>query len=68
MRRIIWAVILSLGLTGCAVLTEGESSFEIYCGIRAKQHNEQPAKVAVESSVVDKIIDSLTDGKVSDAE
>jgi cytochrome b561 len=55
-------------ISGCAVSTQGDASWELYAGFRTKQHSEEPAKITVESSVVDKIVDSLTDGEVSEAE
>lgn len=59
---------LFVGSAGCAIQTNGEASWEAYFGVRTKQHSDEPAQVKVESSVVDKIVDSLTDGKVSEAE
>lgn len=65
---LLLATFLLFGTTGCAFTTQGDGSWEIYAGIKTKQHSEQPAKVTIESSVVDKIVDSLTDGKVSETE
>lgn len=59
---------LSVGTMGCAFPTTGEAVWEVYGGVRTRQLSEEPAKVEIQSSVVDKIIDLLTDGKVSDAE
>lgn len=59
---------LAVGTIGCAVTTAGEASWEMYGGVRTRQHSDEPAKVNIQSSVVDKIVDSLTDGEVSDDE
>ncbi len=56
---------LLLCFTGCAVTTTGEGTWEICIGIHTKQISEHPARVGIESSVVDKIVESLTDGKIS---
>ncbi len=63
--RFLLSVCLIVGLTGCALKTEGGGSWEIYGGVRIKQHSENPAKISLESSIVDKIVDSFTDGKVT---
>jgi len=62
------AVCLAVGTIGCSIGTQGEASWELYAGFRTKQHSEEPAKIVIESSVVDKIVESLTDGEVSEAE
>lgn len=59
---------LAVGTTGCSTTTTGEGTWEAFCGIRTKQIGKTPAKVELKSSVVDKIVDSLNDGEVSDAE
>jgi len=53
---------------GCAIKTGGKSTWTIFCGISTEQQSEEQASVSVESTVVDKIVDSLTDGEISDAE
>jgi len=65
---LLLAACLSLGTAGCVVTTTGEASWEAYIGIRTRQHSEEPSKVEIQSSVVDKIADSLTDGEVSEVE
>lgn len=62
------AACLFIGITGCGISTQGEANWELYGGFRTKQHSEEPAEIIVESSVVDKIVDSLTDGEVTEAE
>lgn len=59
---------LLVGTAGCTVTTSGESSWEVYTGIRARQTGETPASVSIESTVVDKIVDSLIDGEVTEEE
>ena len=72
MRRILATLLLAVclfgGTSGCAVTTTGEASWELYGGVRTRQHSEEPAKVEVESSVVDSIVNSFTDGEVTEAE
>jgi hypothetical protein len=53
---------------GCSLGTTGTGSWEIYTGVRTEQIGEQPPKITIESTVVDKIIDSFTDGKVTKEE
>jgi hypothetical protein len=53
---------------GCAIKTTGKGSWEIYYGVRTEQDGETPSTVSIESSIVDKIVDSLTDGEVSEEE
>lgn len=65
---LLLSVFLLVGTTGCFIITEGESSWEIYTGMRAKQQGKKTAKVGIKSSVVDKIVNSLMDGEVSNAE
>jgi len=60
--------LMVIPISGCAVGTHGEASWELYAGFRTGQHSEEPAKITVDSSVVDKIVDSLTDGEVTEAE
>lgn len=54
--------------SGCAVTTTGEASWELYGGFRTRQYSEKPAKAELQSSVIDKIINSLTDGEVTEEE
>ncbi len=58
----------AVGTIGCTVGTIGGADWEIYHGFRTKQTSEVPSVVSVESSVVDKVVDSLTDGTVSEQE
>jgi len=57
---------LFVGTTGCALTTTGEGSWEIYFGVRSKQHSAQPVKVELQSDIVDKITDFLTDYEISE--
>lgn len=59
---------LMVGSTGCVVDTGGDASWEFYGGIRTKQISKAPAKVEIQSTVIDKIVDMFTDDKVTDAE
>lgn len=59
---------LFVGSTGCAVVTKGDSTWEVFCGIRTKQNSEEPASVGVESAVLERLIDNLTDGEATEAE
>ncbi|RLC88977.1 MAG: hypothetical protein DRJ03_00005 [Chloroflexi bacterium] len=68
LATLLLTVCLAVGATGCAFTTTGEASWEVYGGIRTRQLSEEPAKVEIESSVVDKIVESLTDGEVTEAE
>ena len=68
LATLLLTVCLAVGATGCAVTTAGEASWELYGGFRTRQHSEEPAKITVESSVVDKVVDSLIDGEVTEAE
>jgi len=55
--------------SGCAVLTKGSGSWEIYCGVRTEQTSEEPASVGIElSPVLERMIDNLTDGETTEAE
>ncbi len=65
---LLLAVCLVFGSVGCSVVTSGESSWEMYGGVRTKQHSEEPAKVEVKSSVVDKLIDMFSWGNDSEKE
>ena len=69
MRKIIWATILATCLmAGCAIGTTGEASWELCLGFKTKQISDEKAEITISSSVVDKVVDSLTDGKVTEAE
>lgn len=59
---------LLVGTTGCTITTTGEASWEIYGGVRTRQHSDTPAKVEIQSSIVNTIVESLADGEVSEAE
>lgn len=62
------AIYLLIGVLGCNISTTGKGGWEIYTGVRVYQEGDKPANVKIESTVVDKVIDSLTDGEVSDEE
>lgn len=65
---LLLAVCLVIGTTGCSVGTTGKANWEIYGGVRHNQEGDKPAEVEIKSSVVDTIVDLLTDGEVSDEE
>lgn len=56
--------------TGCSIPTTGKANWEasFTIGIKTEQLSEEPARVGIESTVVDKFVDSLTDSKVSNDE
>lgn len=62
------AAFLAISATGCSVLTEGEAFWEVYAGVRHKQKGDKQAKVALESTVVTRVVDWLTDGEPTDGE
>ncbi len=62
------AACLLIGTTGCMINTTGEANWEVYGGVRTRQLSEEPASVEFQSSLVDKITDSLIDGEISNAE
>lgn len=55
-------------ITGCTIGTVGEGSWEVYGGVRTKQHSTTPSKITIQSSVVDKVVDALIDGEISEEE
>jgi hypothetical protein len=59
---------LFAGNTGCALVTKGDSQWEVYCGIRTEQKSEEAGSVGIESSVLEKLIESFTDGETTEAE
>lgn len=65
---LLLAICLALGAIGCVVTTAGEGSWELYGGFRTKQYGKEPAKITIKSNVVDKIVDSFTDGEVTEDE
>lgn len=65
---LLLTVCLAVGTTGCAFTTTGKASWEVYGGVRTEQLSDEPSKVEIESSVVDKIVESFTDGEVTEAE
>lgn len=67
-KKIFPLAFVVLCLSGCSLTTTGESSREIYIGVRTKQHSETPAKVEYQSTIIDKYMESLTDGKTTKAE
>ncbi len=72
MRKTLTTLVLALCLfttaPGCALVTKGDAQWEAYCGIRTKQTSEEAGSVGIESAVLEKLIESLTDGEVTDAE
>lgn len=64
-KTLVVVSFILLGITGCVITTSGSGSWEIYTGVRTTQHSDEPSRVQIESSVVDKIIDSFTDGEVT---
>lgn len=65
---LLCAAFLLIGTFGCSLQTDGEGIWELCLGVHTKQISDKPAKVELKSSVIDKIVDSLTDGKVSEEE
>ena len=61
-------VCLFVGNTGCALVTKGDASWEVYCGVRTTQNSDEPASVGIESDVLERLIDNLTDGEATEAE
>jgi len=59
---------LLVGTSGCAIVTKGNGSWEAFCGIRTEKISEEPASVGIESDVLERLIDNLTDGEVTEAE
>lgn len=55
---------LAFGTAGCSTLITGESTFEIYTGVRVRAVGDVPAKIVVQSD----LIDSLSDGEVTEEE
>lgn len=68
MTKILAILLLTVCLTGCTIKTAGHASWEVYGGVRTRQHGDKPAKISIQSSVVDKIVDALTDGEVAEDE
>lgn len=72
MRRSLVLLTLVVGLlvgsTGCAIVTKGSGSWEVFYGVRSAQNSDEPASVGVESDVLERLIDNLTDGEVTEAE
>lgn len=62
------AVCLTVGNLGCSIGTTGEASWEAYVGVRSKQISDAPAKVEIESTVVDKVVDFVTKKNKTSAE
>jgi len=50
---------------GCSVTTKGEANWEVYLGVRTQQVSQEPAKVSLGSSVVDKIVESMSEAEVN---
>lgn len=59
---------LFVGNTGCALVTKGDASWEAYCGVRTTQNSDEAASIGVESPVLERMIDNLTDGETTEAE
>lgn len=51
--------------SGCVVTTSGDASWEIYCGVRTKQHGNEPSAIELKSKLVEKMIDSFVDKRTS---
>lgn len=68
LSALLLTVCVAVGAIGCAVSTTGSASWELYGGFRTIQNSEGPSTVELGSSVVDKIMNSLTDGEVSEVE
>ena len=72
MRKSFVALMLVVGLlvgtSGCAVVTKGSGTWEAYCGVRTEKTSEEPASVGIESPVLERMIDNLTDGETTEAE
>lgn len=64
----LMAVCLLVGTSGCHVVTKGSGTWEAYCGVRTEKTSEEPASVGVESPVIERLIDNLTDGETTEAE
>jgi len=65
---LLLTVCLTVWATGCSVTTTGSTSWEMYGGFRTINDGKVPAKIEFKSSVVDKILGTLTDDKVTEAE
>jgi len=61
-------LIFLFGTIGCSIIPQGNGGLEIYAGIRTTQIGLVPPKLTIESTVVDKLVDLLLDGKVTEAE
>lgn len=59
---------LLVGTSGCAVFTEGSGNWEAYCGVRTEQTSDESVSVGIESPVIERLIDNLTDGEATEAE
>ncbi len=51
--------------SGCVVTTNGDASWEIYCGIRTKQHSKEPSTIELKSKLIEKVIDSFVEDKTN---
>lgn len=60
MKRIMITSFLALVLSGCAIGTQGEASWELTLGFHTKQISDKPAKISVESTEVSKVVDFFT--------
>lgn len=68
LATLLLAVCVTVWALGCSVSTTGSASWEMYGGFRTIQDSEVPSKAELKFSVVDAIIDSLSDCEVSEAE
>ena len=59
---------LFVGNTGCAFVTKGDASWEVYGGVRTTQKSEEPASIGIVSPVIERMIDNLTDGEATEVE
>lgn len=67
--QLMLVVCILFWTTGCSLVTKGAGSWEIYAGIRTEKTSDEPSSVGIESEVleksIEKIVDSMTDDKVS---
>ncbi len=73
MRKTLATFVLALCIfvtaSGCAFVTKGSGSWEVYCGVRTEKTSEEQASVGIElAPVIERMIDNLTDGKTTEAE
>lgn len=57
--RLLLAACLLFGATGCAVVTKGHGSWEVFMGVRTEQISEEPASFGVESEILEDAVSAL---------